>query len=58
MRASAAEFILEGLYSHRRISRSEEYQFSGEEKRAPAREKRDERDERDRERERRRRQFN
>ena len=58
VRASAAEFILEGLYSHRRINRSEEYQFSGEEKRAPAREKREERDERDRERERRRRQFN
>ena len=33
LRASAAEFILEGLYAHRRISRSEEREFSGEEKR-------------------------
>ncbi len=57
-RASAAEFILEGLYAHRRISRTEEYHFSGEEKKAPARERREERDERDREKERRKRQFN
>jgi magnesium chelatase subunit I len=33
IRASAAEFILEGLYSHRRISRSEEKGFAAEEKR-------------------------
>ena len=36
-RISAAEFILEGLYAHRRISRSEERGFTGEEKkREPA----------------------
>ncbi len=58
VRGSAAEFILEGLYAHRRISRTEEYMFSAEEKRAPGRERRDERDERDKEKERRRRQFN
>ena len=28
LRVSAAEFILEGLYAHRRISRSEEREFS------------------------------
>jgi magnesium chelatase subunit I len=33
VRASAAEFILEGLYAHRRISRSEEKGFAAEEKR-------------------------
>ena len=34
VRASAAEFVLEGLYSHRRISRSEEREFTaGERKR-------------------------
>ena len=32
VRASAAEFILEGLYAHRRISRSEERGFAAEEK--------------------------
>ncbi|HWB84736.1 MAG TPA: hypothetical protein VG675_11395 [Bryobacteraceae bacterium] len=32
VRASAAEFILEGLHAHRRISRSEERGFAGEEK--------------------------
>jgi magnesium chelatase subunit I len=32
VRAAAAEFILEGLYAHRRISRSEERGFSAEEK--------------------------
>ncbi|HCC57881.1 MAG TPA: magnesium chelatase, partial [Solibacterales bacterium] len=61
MRASMAEFILEGLYAHRRISRSEEKGFAGEAKRAP-REPRelDEEAERTgrRERERRKRQFN
>jgi len=31
--ASAAEFILEGLYAHRRISRSEERGFAAEERR-------------------------
>ena len=30
---SAAEFILEGLYAHRRISRNEERGFAAEEKR-------------------------
>ncbi len=35
MRASAAEFILEGLYAHHRITRSEEWTFAaGEKKRA------------------------
>ena len=58
LRASAGEFILEGLYAHRRISRTEQYEFAGEEKRAPARERREERDDRDREKERRKRQFN
>ncbi|MBA0087940.1 MAG: magnesium chelatase, partial [Acidobacteria bacterium Pan2503] len=33
VRASAAEFILEGLYAHRRISRNEERGFAAEEKR-------------------------
>jgi magnesium chelatase subunit I len=33
VRASAAEFILEGLHAHRRISRSEERGFAAEEKR-------------------------
>jgi magnesium chelatase subunit I len=32
LRASAAEFILEGLYAHRRISRSEERGFAAEER--------------------------
>jgi magnesium chelatase subunit I len=32
VRVSAAEFILEGLYAHRRISRSEERGFTAEEK--------------------------
>jgi magnesium chelatase subunit I len=37
VRASAAEFLLEGLYSHRRISRSEEREFTaGERKREAA----------------------
>jgi magnesium chelatase subunit I len=58
VRASAAEFILEGLHAHRRISRTEEYKFAAEEKRAPQRERREDPDERERERERRRRQFN
>jgi len=35
MRASAAEFILEGLHAHRRISRNEERGFGAEEKRQP-----------------------
>ena len=38
VRASAAEFILEGLYAHRRISRSEERGFAAEEKRREPRE--------------------
>ena len=33
MRAAAAEFVLEGLYAHRRISRSEEHEFSAGERR-------------------------
>jgi magnesium chelatase subunit I len=32
MRAAAAEFILEGLHAHRRISRNEERGFGAEEK--------------------------
>jgi magnesium chelatase subunit I len=37
VRASASEFILDGLHAHRRISRSEERGFIAEErKRAPA----------------------
>ncbi len=34
MRAAAAEFVLEGLYAHRRISRSEELGFMGEDRRS------------------------
>ena len=60
-RASAAEFILEGLYAHRRISRSEERGFASEEKKREregnAREAPEDRDPRD-PRERRRRQYN
>jgi magnesium chelatase subunit I len=36
VRAAAAEFILEGLYAHRRISRSEERGFGAEEKKREA----------------------
>ena len=36
VRVSAAEFILEGLYAHRRISRSEERGFTAEEKKREA----------------------
>jgi magnesium chelatase subunit I len=43
VRASAAEFILEGLHAHRRISRNEERGFGAEEKRAPAQEGKGER---------------
>ncbi len=43
LRASAAEFILEGLHAHRRISRSEERGFAAEEKQR--REPRDAREE-------------
>jgi magnesium chelatase subunit I len=39
LRASAAEFILEGLYSHRRINRSEERGFIAEERRREPRER-------------------
>ena len=39
VRASAAEFILEGLYAHRRISRNEERGFGAEEKRREPRER-------------------
>jgi len=38
MRASAGEFILEGLHAHRRISRNEERGFAAEEKRREPRE--------------------
>jgi magnesium chelatase subunit I len=38
VRASAAEFILEGLHAHRRISRSEERGYAAEEKRREPRE--------------------
>ncbi|MGA8582228.1 MAG: magnesium chelatase, partial [Bryobacteraceae bacterium] len=38
VRASAAEFILEGLYAHRRISRSEERGFAAEERKHEPRE--------------------
>src|ERR1017187_3013136 len=43
VRASAAEFILEGLYAHRRISRSEERGFAAEEKKREPPETRSER---------------
>ncbi len=36
LRASAAEFVLEGLYAHRRINRNEELGFVAEEKRRDA----------------------
>ena len=36
VRAAAAEFVLEGLYAHRRINRSEERGFTAEEKRRDA----------------------
>jgi magnesium chelatase subunit I len=36
MRASAGEFILEGLHAHRKISRSEERGFAAEERKRPA----------------------
>src|SRR5690242_14281645 len=38
LKASAAEFVLEGLYAHRRISRSEERGFAAEEKKREPRE--------------------
>jgi magnesium chelatase subunit I len=43
VRASAAEFVLEGLYAHRRISRSEERGFAAEEKKREPMEARPER---------------
>ncbi len=43
LRASAAEFILEGLYAHRRISRNEERGFAAEEKKREQAEPRAER---------------
>jgi magnesium chelatase subunit I len=48
VRVSAGEFVLEGLYAHRRISRSEEHGYSAEPRGNSKREQR----ERDRERER------
>ncbi len=44
VRAGAAEFILEGLYAHRRVARSEQFEFSAGERR------RDERPDKNRER--------
>jgi magnesium chelatase subunit I len=38
MRASAGEFILEGLHAHRKISRSEERGFAAEERKRPVQE--------------------
>jgi len=38
LRASAAEFILEGLYAHRRISRSEERGYAADERKREAQE--------------------
>ncbi len=63
VRASAAEFVLEGLYAHRRISRNEERGFASEERKPregkEPRERREEDDELpQRERERQRRKFN
>jgi magnesium chelatase subunit I len=46
MRASAAEFILEGLHAHRRIGRTEERGFTAEEKRREPREREEPRAER------------
>ena len=43
VRAAAAEFILEGLYAHRRISRNEERGFAAEEKKRESAEGRGER---------------
>ncbi|HUL70065.1 MAG TPA: magnesium chelatase, partial [Gemmatimonadales bacterium] len=43
VRAAAAEFILEGLHAHRRISRNEERGFAAEEKRAASAEGKGER---------------
>jgi magnesium chelatase subunit I len=39
VRASAGEFILEGLYAHRRINRSEERGFIAEERRREPRDR-------------------
>jgi magnesium chelatase subunit I len=39
VRASAAEFVLEGLYAHRRINRSEERGFTAEERKREPRER-------------------
>jgi magnesium chelatase subunit I len=41
VRASAGEFILEGLYAHRKISRSEERGFTAEERKRPTQEPED-----------------
>jgi magnesium chelatase subunit I len=46
VRASAAEFVLEGLYAHRRINRSEERGFIAEERRREPREREEGRGER------------
>jgi magnesium chelatase subunit I len=40
---AAAEFLLEGMYAHKRLSRSEERGFSAQEK-APRRQEREERE--------------
>ncbi|HEX4169698.1 MAG TPA: magnesium chelatase [Bryobacteraceae bacterium] len=48
LRASAGEFILEGLYAHKRISRNEELAFVAGERTAREERNRDEREERNR----------
>ena len=66
VRASAAEFILEGLYAHRRISRTEERGFTAEPRKREPRDPRgarpgedeDEFNQRERDRERQRRKYN
>jgi magnesium chelatase subunit I len=45
MRAAAGEFILEGLYAHKRISRNEELEFTAGERSSREERMRDERDE-------------
>jgi magnesium chelatase subunit I len=44
MRASAGEFILEGLYAHKRISRNEELEFVAGDRSSREERLRDERD--------------
>ncbi len=58
LRVAAAEFLLEGLYAHRRISRDEELAFVAEQRRRPPEAPIEEEDGEDDRRGRRRRQFN